>query len=168
MHIIEDMLIYGRIDPFDGENTGKLEGGSAMKAVKPRGYGGILVLCVPAACWFAKADCVKRYAKGNSRFERPGSVVLRRADGRTGTTARRSERFARRRRKEHSCCLRTMEAAGRGHFYTMRRERQYFAGQWTLYESCISGVSLGRWICIARQGICRSFNNIKSEEKRYG
>lgn len=53
MHIIEDMLIYSRIDPFDGENTGKLEGGSAMKAVKPRGYGGILVLFVFACLLLA-------------------------------------------------------------------------------------------------------------------
>lgn len=146
MHIIEDMLIYSRIDPFDGENTGKLEGGSAMKAVKPRGYGGILVLFVFACLLLAGSQ--RLIASGDTPKEIPdlsgrGSVVLRRADGRTGTTARRSERFARRRRKEHSCCLRTMEAAGRSHFYTMRRERQYFAGQWTLYESCISGVSLG-------------------------
>lgn len=53
MHIIEDMLIYSRIDPFDGENTGKLEGGSAMKTVKPRGYGGILVLFVFACLLLA-------------------------------------------------------------------------------------------------------------------
>lgn len=52
VHIIEDMLIYSRIDPFDGENIGKLEGGSAMKAVEAawirRHFGSFSFL--PACC----------------------------------------------------------------------------------------------------------------------
>lgn len=117
-----------------------------MKTVKPRGYGGILVLFVFACLLLAgsqrliaSSDTPKEIPDLSGReawfCAAPTAAQEQLPDGQKG--------FARRRRKEHSCCLRTMEAAGRSHFYTMRRERQYFAGQWTLYESCISGVSLG-------------------------